>query len=67
MTIHLTSVDPETMLVRARAERGDGHADLLLPVTRGGTFHGWTFDELLALGEGEHVVGPKPTPVGVST
>jgi hypothetical protein len=60
MTVHLTKT-ANSIIVRARAEDESGAriGDLTVPVTREGSFAGWTYVELARLGDGRHEIEPK--------
>lgn len=61
MTVFLSDAG-DGILVMARPEGEGVVGDLVVKVSEGQSFMGWSFDELKALGEGEHEIEPKREP-----
>jgi len=61
ITIYLTIQDDGKLLIQAFATNEEGDlADLVREIGPGQEFLGWTFEELKALGEGEHTIDERP-------
>jgi hypothetical protein len=58
---------PDSVYLQARVEDEDRLGDIMREIKPGSGFAGYSFEELLALGDGGHELAPRPLPGPAAT
>ncbi len=59
MTIFLSFIGPQRILIQVRLESGTARGDISRQIAPGEDFFGYTYQELRDMGEGEHRIEKK--------